>query len=385
MPAEWERHSATWLTWPKNKITWPGKLLKRTEAIYIQMILGLLPGEKVQLLVDDDKTAKKVLSLLPRSAKTQNLVFHKIKTVDTWIRDYGPIFLKKFAGDGGRRPSRRAESESERTTAGRTRESAFTKWIFNAWGGKYADLATDTGVVDRTPYFKNFKRFDTGIILEGGSIDVNGKGTLLTTEQCLLNKNRNKHLSKKQIENYLKRYLGVRKIIWLKEGIEGDDTDGHVDDITRFVAPRTILTATESDPRDKNHEYLKENLEILKRSTDQDDKKFKIVELPMPGYVTGRRVLSFGERARVQLRTSSSHLGHPSVTPQHEPDRLPASYANFYIGNHSVLAPIYSHSNDKTALKILKSCFPTRKILGIECSALVYGLGSIHCVSQQEF
>ncbi len=336
MPAEWEPHAATWLTWPRNKITWPGPLLKRAEEIYIEMMRALLPGEKVNLLVPDEKTGRIVLRRLEaKKISPKNLVLHRAKAVDTWIRDYGPIFVKKEG------------------------ELAFTKWIFNAWGGKYSDLARDTKIVDKIPYFRAFRRFDPGIILEGGSIDVNGRGTLLTTEQCLLNPNRNPQLSRRGIEKYLEKYLGIQKTIWLKEGIEADDTDGHVDDITRFAGPRTILTAVEPDTSDKNHAYLKENLEILKHSTDQDGKKFTIIELPMPGYV-----------------------GPPRSDTDHR--RLPASYANFYIGNHAVLVPVYSHKNDRAALKIIQKAFPSRKIAAIECSALVYGLGSIHCVTQQQ-
>ncbi len=342
MPAEWEPHEATWLTWPTNKITWPGPLLKRVEEIYLEMMRGLLPGEKVNLLVSDEKTAKSIFRRLSvKKSDAARLVFHKVKTVDVWIRDYGPIFVRE-EGRGKREEGR-----------------AFTKWIFNAWGGKYSDLARDTKVVDKVAYFKKFKRFDPGIILEGGSIDVNGRGTLLTTEQCLLNANRNPQLSRHGIEKYLEKYLGIQKTIWLKEGIEADDTDGHVDDITRFAGPRTILTAVEPDPNDKNHAYLEENLEILKHATDQDGKKFNIIPLPMPGVV-----------------------GPPRSDYDH--NRLPASYANFYIGNHAVLVPVYSHKNDRAALKVIRKAFPSRKVLGIECSALVYGLGSIHCVTQQQ-
>ncbi len=336
MPAEWESHRSTWLTWPKNKITWPGKLLKEVESIYLQMISALLPNEQINLLVDDRKTAQTVLGRLShKKISTRNLIFHEVKTVDTWIRDYGPIFVRK------------------------QKKIAFTKWIFNAWGGKYSDLARDNRVVDKLTALKNVERFDPGIILEGGSIDMNGRGTCLTTEQCLLNPNRNSRLSKKEIEKYLKDYLGVLKVIWLKEGIEGDDTDGHVDDITRFVGPRTILTATEKDPADKNHAILDENLQILRSESDQDGKKFHLIELPMPGKVG---------------------IGRNDT----DANRLPASYANFYIANKVVLVPIYNHSNDKLALKIIKSVFPKRKVISIECTTLVYGLGSIHCVTQQE-
>lgn len=335
MPAEWAPHSATWLTWPVNRITWPGKRLKQVENIYVQMLQALLLNEKVNLLVHDKKTAAKVLALLSKSLPTNNLIFHEVPAVDTWIRDYGPIFIK------------------------RGREKAFTKWIFNGWGGKYADLARDNGVVDRISSLKRVKRFDVPLIMEGGSIDMNGEGTCLTTEQCLLNSNRNKAMTRTSLENYLQEYLGVRKVIWLKEGIEADDTDGHVDDITRFVNKRTIVTAVESDKKDKNHHYLAENLEILKSATDQDGRPLTIVELPMPGVVGPGR-------------SDTKHK------------RLPASYANFYIANGVVLVPVYSHRNDKIALKILQDLFPGRRVLGIECSPLVYGLGSIHCVTQQE-
>ena len=342
MPAEWERHEATWLTWPTNRTTWPGKLLKQVEGIYLQMIAALLPGEKVHLLVRDRKTIKELASRLSsKKYPLSKLIFHEVKTVDTWIRDYGPIFVRM--GDGRRE----------------TGDVAFTKWIFNAWGGKYSDLARDNGVVDRIGYLKHFKRFDTGIVMEGGSIDMNGLGTCLTTEQCLLTKTRNPKLSKKDIERVLGRYLGVKKVIWLKEGIEADDTDGHVDDITRFVGPRTVVTAVETDPTDMNHEILKENLQILKKSTDQDGKPLRILELPMPGRVG-------------PARSDTSH------------NRLPASYANFYIGNKSVLLPIYSHPNDREALSVIKGAFKGRKVVPIESNALVYGLGSIHCVTQQQ-
>jgi len=335
MPAEWEPHRSTWLTWPKNHATWPGKLLKEVESIYLRMILELLSYERVDLLVDDQKTAGNVLEVFRKKRVTsRNLFFHNIKTVDAWIRDYGPIFVKNKRG-----------------------KVAFTKWTFNAWGGKYNDIAGDNGAVDKIEILKPMKRFDPGIILEGGSIDMNGRGTCLTTEQCLLNPNRNKKLSRKEIESYFKKYLGVNHVIWLKEGIEGDDTDGHVDDITRFVGPRTILTATENDPLDENYTRLKENLEILKQASDEKDRRLDLVELPMPG-----KIVSRGGESR----------------------RLPASYANFYIANRVVLVPVYGRRNDQLALKIIQGLFPSRKIVAIESTALLHGLGSIHCVTQQE-
>lgn len=338
MPAEWEPHAATWLSWPRNRVTWPGVLLKDVERVYREMIAALLPHERVNLLVASKAEAARVLKGLDASkAPLSHLAFHRVRTVDTWIRDYGPLFVV-----GTRAPKK-----------------AFTKWIFNAWGGKYKDLARDTGAVDRIEALKNVTRFDVRRVMEGGSIDLNGRGTCLTTEQCLLNPGRNPGLSREGIERLLAENLGARHVVWLKEGIEGDDTDGHVDDITRFVGPSTIVTVVEGDRSDKNHAILKENLEILRRSADQDGRRFRVVELPMPGRVgIGRR--------------DGSH------------DRLPASYANFYIANGTVLVPVYSHPNDKGALKVIKSQFKDRKIVAIECSSLVYGLGSIHCVTQQE-
>ena len=342
MPAEWAHHEATWLTWPTNRITWPGKMLTEVEDIYLQMMAALLPGEQVHLLVPNGKKGRLILAALDRrKAATQNLVLHRAKTVDTWIRDYGPIFVKKVV--------------SSQVSA----NVAFCKFQFNAWGGKYTDLARDNGVVSKLEYLRKFKSWNIPIVLEGGSIDTDGRGTCLTTEQCLLNPNRNPTLSRRDIESLLKKYLGFQKVIWLKEGIEGDDTDGHVDDITRFVAPRTILTAVEPDRSEKNHEYLKENLHILKNERDADGKKFKLVEIPMPA----------------PLRVKEGHSAS---------GRLPASYANFYIGNSAVLLPLYNHSNDRHAVRILKDLFPKKKIAAIQCSSLVFGLGSIHCVTQQQ-
>ncbi len=331
MPAEWETHEATWLTWPRNKITWPGTMLREVENIYLRMIEALAVGETVHLIVRDEKTAASVLKRL--KLKAPRLVFHEVAAVDTWIRDYGPIFVKDPHG-----------------------RKAFTKWTFNAWGGKYKDLARDNGVVDQLEWLRRTPRFDVPMVLEGGSIDMNGRGTCLTTEQCLLNKNRNPKLSRKDIERRLSERFGLTKVIWLKEGIEGDDTDGHIDDITRFSGPNTVLTAVEPDASDANHAILDENLRILRRETDQSGRRLRILELPMPG--------------RVSLGKSRG--------------RLPASYANFYIGNKVVLAPVYSHANDKKAVRILRKAFPGRRIVPIECTPLVYGLGSIHCVTQQE-
>ena len=355
MPAEWEPHASTWLSWPRNKTTWPGALLERTESIYLEMISALLLHEKVNLLVRDQETAGLILRILAiQKTKISNLVFHKVNTVDAWIRDYGPIFIKKKLGARSSEFGDKKNFPSPIPHLLTARNIAFTKWVFNAWGGKYSNLKKDDRVVDELDSLAKRKRFDPGIVLEGGSIDMNGRGSCLTTEQCLLNPNRNPSLSRKDIEQYLKDYLGAVNVIWLKAGIAGDDTDGHVDDITRFVNSRTVIIAKEDDPSDQNYAPLKENKEILKSARDSNSKRFRIIELPMPG-----RICSGNKR-------------------------LPASYANFYIANKIVLVPVYNHKNDKLALKIIKSVFPGRKAIGIECTALVHGLGSIHCVTQQE-
>ena len=332
MPAEWEQHKGTWISWPKDKDSFPGKILEQVEKIYIQMIEALQEHEEVFILVNDNEWKEKVTNKLDdNGVKTKNMVFHKIKSVDVWTRDYGPIFLKNKNGG-----------------------MAAAKWIFNSWGGKYDELKPDDKAGVEIVKASKVKTFNPGIILEGGSIDVNGKGTLLTTEQCLLNKNRNNHMKKSQIEDYLKKYLGVENIIWLKEGIAGDDTDGHVDDVARFVDENTVVCATEEDTEDENYTTLKRNFEILKESLNQNSDKLNVVELPMPG-----KVMS-------------------------EYGRLPASYANFYIANKSVLLPVFNHENDEKAIEILQNLFPKRKIVPIYCTPLVHGFGGIHCATQQQ-
>jgi len=303
------------------------------------MITALLPYETVNLLVPSKAEAVRIMRSLDGSkAPLSRLVIHEVKTADAWIRDYGPIFV----------------------VGPRGKKKAFTKWIFNAWGGKYADLVRDTRVVDKIRTLKNVTRFDVRRVLEGGSIDVNGRGTCLATEQCLLTSTRNPDLTREGIEKMLFENLGVRNVVWLKEGIEADDTDGHVDDITRFVGPSTIVTAVETDRSDKNRGPLHENLSILLKSHDQNGRPFRVIELPMPGIVG------------------------PGGRRDGDQNRLPASYSNFYIANGTVLVPIYGKRNDSEALKIIKSQFKDRKVVGIECTSLVYGLGSIHCVTQQE-
>jgi agmatine deiminase len=335
MPAEWQPHHSTWLTWPKDPETWPDRV-PQVEEIYLQMIAALTPHESVDLLVDNEET-ERVIRGRCTAAAASRIRFHQIQTVDSWIRDYGPNFL-----------------------VGPNSEGAFNDWVFNAWGNKYEELKKDDSVPRRLESFLKMKRFAPGIVLEGGSIEVNGAGCVLTTEQCLLNPNRNPQLSSDEIEQFLKDYLGVTKVLWLGEGIVGDDTDGHIDDIARFVATDTIVCAVEEDPADANYEILQDNLARLRSMTDANGKPFEIVTLPMPGIVGG------------------------SSTGTRDLERLPASYANFYIANNVVLAPVFGHANDERAVDTLQRLFPTRQIVPINCEPLVWGMGTIHCVTQQQ-
>lgn len=335
MPAEWHRHGATWLSWPKDPETWPDRV-PQIEEIFLKMIGALAPQETVNLLVDDEP-AEQAIRARCTFAGSEKIRFHHIPTVDSWIRDYGPNFLLNDKG-----------------------ELAYNDWIFNAWGNKYEELKKDDAIPARLESLLNVPRFEPGIVMEGGSIDVNGSGCVLTTEQCLLNPNRNPHLSNVEIEQYLKNYLGVEKVLWLGEGIVGDDTDGHIDDIARFVATDVIVCAVEEDPEDANYELLQDNLRRLQLMTNVKGRHFEIVALPMPGVVGG-------------TSTDSRNL-----------DRLPASYANFYIANGVVLAPLFGHANDTRALNTLQNLFPSRRVVGINCEPLVWGMGTIHCVTQQQ-
>jgi agmatine deiminase len=326
MPAEWERHEATWLSWPKDPLTFPARILPEVEQTYVKIIESLSDGERVDLLVDDQSIEEKVSSLL---TDTSNVVFHQVKSADVWIRDYGPIFVKN-------------------------EDVACTKWIFNAWGNKYEELKPDNETGLRVAKLSGKRIHEQPMILEGGSIDVNGLGTCLTTKQCLLNKNRNPNLDQKRIEKNLQQGLGVTKVIWLDSGIAGDDTDGHVDDVARFVSKDTVVCMVERDLGEENYEALKRDLEILEGARDQSGGRLRTVPIQMP-----RRI--------------DSNEG-----------RIPASYANFYIGNSSVLVPTFDDPNDEIALETLKRLFLERRIVGVDCSRLAYGLGTIHCVTQQQ-
>jgi agmatine deiminase len=332
MPAEWEPHEATWLAWPHNEDHWPEKYDPVPET-YVKIIEALAPSEKVYITVNDqamEDKARYAMRHLSASVLKQVTFFH-IPTDASWARDHGPIFVKDPQGN---------------LTA--------LDFVFNAWGKKYEPYDRDDIVPVHVAKVLGLPVIQSSMVLEGGSIDVNGAGSLLTTEQCLLNKNRNPDLSKKEIEENLRKFLGITQVLWLNEGIVGDDTDGHVDDIARFVDANTIVTVVESNPEDENYAILQENLDRLRQMNNPQGVPFKIVELPMPSPVF------FKEQ------------------------RLPASYANFYIGNNTVLVPTFRCKNDKAAIDILQSLFPNRKVVGIDCTDLVWGLGTIHCSTQQQ-
>jgi agmatine deiminase len=333
MPAEWEPHRGTWLSWPHRESSWPGKFAP-VPRVFAEMIRHLVPHEEVHVNVSGigmEEDARLVLR--EERVPDERVFFHHHPTNDAWCRDHGPIFVQR--------------------TADSRREEAIVDWGYNAWGGKYPPFDDDDVVPTRIGRELGIRVFHPGIVMEGGSIDVNGLGTLITTEACLLNPNRNPSLTRERIEGYLRDYLGIRHILWLGEGIAGDDTDGHVDDLTRFVDPTTLVTVVEDDPRDENHVPLQDNLRRLEAMRDQDGQPLRIVKLPMP------RPLYQDEQ------------------------RLPASYANFYIANGVVLLPGYDRERDQLAQQILARCFPTRKVVVIDSRDLVWGLGSFHCVSQQ--
>ena len=330
MPAEWEYHKSIWLSWPKNLMTFPKEILPKVEQVFIDIITAVNKSERIDLLVDDAAMESRVKKILRDAGISYNLFFHKIKSADVWVRDYGPTFVKK--GD----------------------EVKVVKWTYNSLGGKYEDLKYDDQTGEDIARASGKEILRPNLVLEGGSIDVNGKGSMLTTEQCLLNKNRNSKLSKKEIESVLQKYLGVTNIIWLKEGIIGDDTDGHIDDIARFISDKTIVCAVEENKDDANYSALKKNFELLQKAKDQDGDKFEVIRLPMPGPVNS------------------------------DSQRLPASYANFYIGNKVVLLPVFKDKNDQKAIDILQNCFPKRRVVPIYCEPLVWGFGTIHCSSQQQ-
>ncbi len=368
MPAEWEPHDAIWLAWPYDLDSFPK--INKVEKTYTEIISAIHETERVELLVLDEAMKTKASEMLSQAGVNFSRInFHVYDYADVWMRDTAPTFLvkstpsstfAKASADRSSPPSHGGEKGQEASPPvsqiGGEREGvlAAVKWKFNSWGNKWPTLLKD----DNTGYFvaKALKTqyFKPGIVMEGGAFDVNGSGSLLTTEQCLLNPNRNPNLTKSEIENYLKEYLGVSNIIWLKAGIAGDDTDGHIDDTARFVNSAAILAAYEDDESDENYSILKANYDILRAAKDEQGRALSIIKLPMP------------------------KLTRPDGS------RLPASYANFYIGNGKVLVPTFNQENDSKALEIIKQQFPGRGVVGIDCSDMVYGFGTIHCASQQQ-
>ena len=330
MPAEWEPHRGTWLSYPHNPKSF-FTALKGAQAGFADIVAALAKVEDVHINVNDMLAERALGRQLARRKVGGNVFLHRFPTNDAWCRDHGAIFLK-HAGTG-------------RVIA--------TDWIFNAWGGKYP-CAKDNRIARKMAAFLGMECFSFPWVMEGGSFDVNGAGILLTTEACLLNKNRNPSLSRKQIEKLLRSGFGVEKILWLKDGVAGDDTNGHIDDIARFADARTIITVVEDNTADANHSILAENLAALKNFRDLEGRPFRIVTLPMPRPVYYRK-----------------------------DERLPASYANFYIANGIVLLPVFNCPQDKEAIRVLRGVFKTRKIVPVDASAIIVGLGTCHCLSQQ--
>lgn len=337
-PAEFAPQRAMWLSWPHKEASWPGKM-DTIYSPYCQFILQVSRHQKVCINVGDEAMKQFAIAqlelhypLVP-GARLGEVSWYMHPTNDAWCRDHGPAFVVNC----------------------KTGEKAIVDWGYNAWGDKYPPYDLDDVIPTRIGEALGLKVFNPGIVMEGGSVDFNGKGTVLTTTACLLNQNRNPHLSQKQIEEYLIEYYGVENVLWLGDGIVGDDTDGHIDDITRFVNEDTVVTVVEHDKSDDNYHLLQENLKELHKMRLEDGKQLNIIELPMPKAVI------------------------------HEDQRLPASYANFYIGNGSVIVPTFRDDvNDAKALAILQDCFRSREVIGIDSTDLIWGLGSFHCLSQQE-
>jgi agmatine deiminase len=331
-PAEWHKHTATWLSWPHKMESWPGKI-DLIYPKYCEFIKVVSEGELVRINVaDEEMMAFAKQQLMVVGVDLKQIEFFEFPTNDAWCRDHGPAFLIN--------PE--------------IKEKAIVDWGYNAWGNKYPPFDLDDVIPTKIGNHFNLSVYHPGIVMEGGSVDFNGNGTVLTTMACLLNKNRNPHLNQQQIEEYLQNYYGVQQVLWLGDGIIGDDTDGHIDDITRFVNEDSVVTVVEENKADENYHILQENLNTLKTMRLLNGKPLNIVELPMP---------------------------EPVI---YEGQRLPASYANFYVANSAVVMPTYRSKNDVKALDILQQCFPDRKVVGIDSTDIIWGLGSFHCLSQQE-
>lgn len=337
MPAEWEPHEGTWIAWPHEKSDWPGKF-QPIPWVYGDIVARLAKVERVHILVNDEaaeRNARKVLRAA--HAESANVDFFHCPTNRSWTRDFCPIFVRDERG-----------------------KVVITDWQFNGWA-EYDNSQADDAVPSQIAPKLRLKAIQPKlgrrrIVLEGGSIDVNGAGSMLTTEECLLSdvQQRNPGLSREQYESIFQQYLGVRHVIWLHRGIAGDDTHGHVDDLARFVNPNTVVIAVEDDKAEENYDPLQENLKLLRRMKDQDGNPLRVVPLPMP-----QAVYFAGQR-------------------------LPASYANFYIANELVLVPTFNDKKDRVALNTLAKLFPDREVVGIHCGDLVLGLGTLHCMTQQQ-
>jgi agmatine deiminase len=335
-PPEWARHSGTWISWPRPEgISFPERYRDSIEDV-IGVIAAIARFETVHLNVPNLNYRHIVRDVLDvRGVPLRRIRFHEIPTNECWTRDHGPAFVL-------------------RTRRGRI-EAAIVDWGFNAWGGKYPPYDADDAVPTRVAEGLELPVFYPGIVMEGGAVDFNGEGTILTTTSCLLNKNRNPQLSRAEIEQYLQDYYGQQHVVWLGDGIEGDDTDGHIDDLARFVDARTIVIGMEDDAGDPNHEILQENRRKLALARDQQGRRFEVVELPMPRPVT------------------------------HKGQRLPATYMNFYFVNGALLVPTFGQAvRDRRALAILQQLMPRRRVVGVDCRALIWGLGAIHCLTQQQ-
>ncbi len=332
-PAEFAPHAATWLSWPHKEESWPGKM-ETVYPPYAAFVKELVKGEKVNINVNDEQMklfAQEKLSVAGVDLSKVEFFLHP--TNDAWCRDHGPAFLVNPAA---------------------LQKKIIVDWGYNAWGNKYPPFDLDDMIPTLIARQYNIPVFYPGIVMEGGSVDFNGKGTLISSTCCLLNKNRNPQLNRQQIEYYLYEYYGVEQVLWVHEGIVGDDTDGHIDDTVRFVNEDTVIVTVEENKQDENYGLLQKNLEQVKTFRLTDRRPLNIIELPMPDEVF------------------------------YEGQRLPASYANFYIANRSVIVPTFRSKKDERALQIIRDCFPQRNVVGIDSTDIIWGLGSFHCLSQQE-
>lgn len=331
MPAEWEPHSAVWLAWPYDEETFPEGRVEKAETAYAGMIKALQDSERVNLVVLDDDMKRRACDVIGLAGADPSAIrVFMTEYADVWLRDTAPLYVRNGSG-----------------------KISLLKWVFNSWGNKFPELLIDAEIPGMIAYWDGLQLIEPGLVLEGGAVDVNGRGICLTTEQCLLNENRNPGITREEIEAHLKIYIGAEKTIWLRRGLVNDHTDGHIDELARFVAPRRIVAAFEEDENDPNYEILADNYHTLSQARDTNGEPFEIVKLPMP------------------------HMTY------NDGKKAPVSYTNFYIGNKVVLMPLFNDENDGKALKILANCFPDREIAGIDCTDIIYGGGALHCITQQ--